>query len=230
MEDHHSKEMRRLSRTVFDGIRSRDSRQGTYAAQLEKVAQLHESMAENSLAFGLNLHQMSTDLDTMAHEVERGRKQWKTTGIAAEQRVQEAERALDKAKQKYNSLAEDYDHAKSGDKVASRLGFRPKSGSALEEDLQRKLNIADQDYQTKVNNAQQLRQDLVTSARPQVVQALTQLIKECDSAVTLQLQKFGELFVSEPHVPDHDVNLYPSRLQRKTSAWQWPARQPTRRC
>src|SRR3989442_755036 len=114
MEDDHSKEMRRLCRTTFEGIRSRESRQFSYSTQLEEIVRVHERMSENEMAFGLNLHQMSADLDALAHDVERGRKQWKTTGLSAEQRVQEAERALDKARQKYDSLAEDYDHAKTG--------------------------------------------------------------------------------------------------------------------
>ncbi|KAF2674117.1 RhoGAP-domain-containing protein [Microthyrium microscopicum] len=191
MEDEHSKALRRLCQTTFEGMRSRESRQGSYGSQFEEVIRVHEKMADNEMTYGLNLHQMSVDLDTLAHDMERGRKQWKTTGLSAESRVQEAERALDKAKQKYNALAVDYDHAKSGDKVSGRhIGFRPKSGAALEEDLYRKLGTADEDYQGKVSNAQALRQDLITSSRPQAVQALLQLIRECDSGVTLQLQKF----------------------------------------
>jgi hypothetical protein len=193
MEDDHSKEMRRLCRLTAEALGGRDARPASFAYQFEEVIQMHERIAENELSFGLNLHQMSVDLDTLAHEMERGRKQWKATGLSAEHRVQEAEKALDKAKQKYDGLAEDYDHAKTGDKVSGRgFSFRPKSGATLEEDLLRKLNIADQDYQAKVQQAQSLRQDLITSARPQTVQALLQLIKECDSGVTLQLQKFGK--------------------------------------
>ena len=192
MEDDHSKELRRLCRFTTDSIRNRESRQDSFAGQFVEIISMHERMAENEMSFGLNLHQMSVDLDNLAHEIERGRKQWKAQGLSAEQRVQEAEKALDKAKQKYDSLAEDYDHAKTGDKVSGRhMGFRPKSGAALEEDLQRKLNVADQDYQTKVQAAQQLREELEKSSRPQAVQSMLQLIKECDSGVTLQLQKFG---------------------------------------
>jgi hypothetical protein len=192
-EDDHAKELRRLCKITMDGLRGRESRQGSYASQFEEVIKLHDRMAENEVSFSLNLHQMSADLDTLGYEVERGRKQWKQTGLAAEQRVQEAERMLEKAKQKYDSLAEDYDHAKTGDKSAGRhFGLRgPKSAAQHEEDLLRKLQAADQDYKGKVESAQHLRKELMDSSRPQAVQALKQLIMECDSGVALQLQKFG---------------------------------------
>lgn len=177
----------------MDGLRGRDSRQGSYASQFEEVIKLHDRMAENEVQFGLNLHQMSADLDTLSYEIERGRKHWKANGLAAEQKVQEAERMLEKAKQKYDTLAEDYDNAKTGDKSTGRhFGLRgPKSAAQYGEELLRKLQAADQDYKGKVEVAQQLRKDLVETSRPQAVQALKQLISECDSGVALQLQKFG---------------------------------------
>lgn len=193
MEDDHAKDMQRLCRSTADAVASRDARPASFAFQFDEVIKMHLSIADNETSFGLNLHRMSEDLEDLARNIEQQRKQWKATGLSAEHRVQSAEKALDKAKQKYDSLAEDYDHAKTGDRVSGRgFSFRPKSGANLEEDLLRKLNAGDADYQSKVQQAQSLRQDLVTSARPQTVQALLQLIKECDAAVTLQLQKFGK--------------------------------------
>jgi hypothetical protein len=192
LEDNHAKELRRLCRVTFDGIRSRDSRQGSYAAQFEEVIRVHERIADNEVSYGLNLHQMSADLENMAYEMERGRKQWKANGLAAEEKVQEAEKALDKAQQKYHTLAENYDAARTGDKTAGRhFGLRvPKSADKHEEDLHRKLQIADEDYKNKVENAKLLRQELQSTLRPQALSALQQLIQECDSGVTLQMQKF----------------------------------------
>jgi F0F1-type ATP synthase membrane subunit b/b' len=193
VEDEHAKKLRRMCKTTFQNIRSGDSRQGSYAQQFEAVTNLHERMADNGLQFSLNLHQMHEDLNQLAYEMEKGRKHWKTTGLNAEQRVQDAERQLDKAKQKYDSLAEDYDHAKTGDKASGRhFGLRgPKSGAQYEEDLLKKLQIADKDYQSKVQVAQQERQQLISSARPQAIKSMQELISECDAGLALQFQKFG---------------------------------------
>ena len=153
-------------------------------------------MAENGIKFALSLHQMSEDLHDLANNMERGRKQWKQTGLDAEKRVRDAEAAMEKAKGKYDSLAEDYDRARTGDRQSGKkFGLKgPKSAAQLEEDLQRKLQGADSDYASKVESAQSQRQELLSSLRPQAVSNLQELIMECDSGLTLQLQKFGMVY------------------------------------
>ena len=149
-------------------------------------------MADNGIQFALSLHQMHEDLQELGADKERGRKHWKQSGLSAEKRVQDAETAMEKAKAKYNSLAEDYDRARTGDRQSGRFGLKgPKSAAQVEEDLHRKMQIADGDYATKVQTAQSMKQELVTSLRPQAVKAIEQLINECDSGLTLQMQKFG---------------------------------------
>lgn len=150
-------------------------------------------MADHGIQFALSLHQMHEDLQDLAANIERGRKQWKQTGLAAEKRVQDSELAMEKAKAKYDSLAEDYDRARTGDKSGRVFGLKgPKSAAQHEEDLHRKVQAADSDYASKVQLAQNHRQELVDRLRPQAVKALQDLINECDSALTLQLQKFGK--------------------------------------
>ena len=149
-------------------------------------------MADNGIQFALSLHQMHEDLFELATEKERGRKQWKQTGLTAEKRVQDSESAMEKAKMKYNSLAEDYDRVRTGDKQSTRFGLKGhKSAAQIEEDLYKKVQAADSDYSTKVQSAQGMRRELVTTSRPQAIQAVQQLISECDSGLALQLQKFG---------------------------------------
>lgn len=137
------------------------------------------------------MHQMSDDLQEMASNIERGRKYWKHTGLTSEQRLQDAEAAVSKAKNKYDALAEQYDRARTGDRQSGRFGLKTRSAAQQEEDLHRKVQAADADYASKVQAAQASQQELITSLRPQAVRALTELIMECDSALTLQLQKFA---------------------------------------
>jgi Rho GTPase-activating protein RGD1 len=100
---------------------------------------------------------------------------------------------MGKAKNKYDVLAEQYDRARTGDRQSGRFGLKTKSAAQQEEELNRKVQAADTDYASKVQTAQTSRQELITSLRPQAVRALTELIMECDSGVTLQLQKFASL-------------------------------------
>ena len=128
----------------------------------------------------------------MTMTVERGRKHWKQSGLSAEKRVSDSELLMDKAKAKYESLAEDYDRARTGGQSGKKFGLKgPKTAAQYEEDLHRKLQAADSEYGSKVQTAQGQRQELQTLLRPQAVRALQDLILECDSALTMQLQKFG---------------------------------------
>ena len=151
-------------------------------------------MADNGAQFASSLHQMHEDLLELASNMERGRKHWKATGLAAEQRVADIEAAMRKSKSKYDGLAEDYDRARTGDRQSGKIfGLKgPKSAAQHEEDLLRKVQAADADYSSKVQTAQAQRAELWSKLRPEAVKALQDLIKECDSALTLQMQKFGE--------------------------------------
>ena len=155
---------------------------------------LNDRIADEGMQFALSLHQMHEDLNELSNNMERGRKHWKAEGLQAEKRVQDAEVLLEKAKSKYDNLAEGFDRLRTGDKGSGRaFGLKgPKSHAQQEEDTQRKLQAADADYAAKVQNAQKLRQELMATTRPRAVKAIQELIDECDSGLTLQLQKFGK--------------------------------------
>lgn len=193
LEEEHAQGFKKLCRSSHEAARRPDNRQGSYALNYDETIRIHDRMADNGLQFALSLHQMHEDLHDLAMNMERGRKHWKQNGLSAEKRVQESESMMEKAKAKYDSLAEDYDRARTGDKQSGRVfGLKgPKSAAQHEEDLNRKVQAADSDYQSKVQLAKSQRQELVTTLRPQAVKSLVDLIRECDSGLTLQLQKLG---------------------------------------
>jgi type II secretory pathway component HofQ len=195
LEEEHATGLRKICKITHDNTRRPEHRQGSYAQQYDEVTRIHERMAENGLQFAASLHQMHEDLLELASNMERSRKHWKQTGMSAEQRATDAENLMRKAKAKYDSLAEDYDRVRTGDRQSGKIfGLKgPKSAAQHEEDLLRKVQAADQDYSQKVHAAKTQRQDLLTTSRPQAVKAIQDLVRECDSALTLQLQKFGML-------------------------------------
>ena len=193
LEEEQAQGLKKLCRSSHESVRRPDNRQHSYAQNYDEVIRIHDRMADNGVQFALSLHQMHEDLQELASNIERGRKHWKQTGLNAEKRVQDSETMMEKAKAKYNSLAEDYDRARTGDKQSGKIfGLKgPKSAAQHEEDLQRKVQQADADYLSKVQIAKSQRQELVSTLRPQAVKAMRDLIDECDSGLTLQLQKFG---------------------------------------
>lgn len=192
VEEEHAQGLKRLSRGTHDLIRRPENRQGSFAQSYEELVRTHDRMAEHGLLFGSLLQQMSNDLNELAANIERGRKQWKTDGLAAEKKVQDSESALDKAKIRYDSLAEQYDRARTGDRQSGRFGIKgPKSAAQQEEDLQRKVQAADSEYFQKVQTAQAHRQELISAHRPQAVRALQDLVAECDSGLSMHLAKYA---------------------------------------
>ena len=183
----------RLSESAQAAAKRSDNRQGSYGRSYGQVGFMHKTIAENGSKFGMSLSSIHADLSEMSADKERFRKQLKHDSGTAEKRVQDAEMAMEKARGKYNSLAEDYDRARTGDRQSGRFGLKgPKSAAQVEEDLHRKMQNADSDYQSKVQQAQSLRTELVRTQRPQAIQALEQHINECDAALALHMQSFGE--------------------------------------
>jgi hypothetical protein len=226
LEEEHAGSLKKLSRLTLDGLRKPETRHESYATQFELVLHANERIADNGTQFGLALHAMHENLLQLATRMDGNRKTWKQQGLAAETKVQDAERLADKAKAKYDQLADDLDRVKTGDAGAGRkFGLKgPKSAAQHEEDLQRKTQAADQDYASKVQTAQASRKELVAMARPQAVAALLDLIKETDAALTMEMQKFGRQPAHSLRCPF--TNLH-SLLQREARRQQRPGRQPT---
>ncbi|OTA98435.1 hypothetical protein M426DRAFT_325973 [Hypoxylon sp. CI-4A] len=194
LEDQHAKGLKKLCRTTQDGIRHADHRQGSFAGSFEEMLMIHDRMAENGIQFALSLHQMHEDLLEVAAVAEKHRKGWKQNGLAAEQRLTDMENAMRKSKTKYDSLAEEYDRVRTGEaKQGPRVfGIKgPKSAAQHEEDLLRKVQAADTDYMGKVQTYQSEKTTMENTTRPEAIKALHDLIRECDSGTTLQMQKFA---------------------------------------
>ncbi|KAI1392387.1 RhoGAP-domain-containing protein [Hypoxylon trugodes] len=194
LEDQHAKGLKKLCRSTQDSIHHSDHRQGTFAQSYEEMLMIHDRMAENGIQFALSLHQMHEDLLEVAAVAEKHRKGWKQNGLAAEQRLADLENAMRKSKTKYDSLAEEYDRVRTGEaKQGPRVfGIKgPKSAAQHEEDLLRKVQAADTDYMGKVQTYQSEKATMESTTRPETVKALQDLIRECDSGTTLQMQKFA---------------------------------------
>ncbi|TKX23063.1 putative RHO GTPase-activating protein RGD1 [Elsinoe australis] len=192
MEDDHQKSMKRLIKSTEEALHHAESRQGSYKRQLDEALKTHSKMANNTNSFALSLGQMHEDLTQLTNNMERGRKEWKHEGLNAEKKASDAEALMNRAKTKYDSLADDYDRAKTGDvKGKAKFIKGPKSAAQYEEDVLRKLQAADTDYQEKVQLAKAQRDELVKSMRPRAVKAIMELIRECDSALAMQLQKYA---------------------------------------
>lgn len=187
-------------------MRRADHLGGSFSRAFDGMMNIHERIAENGAQYAMSLFQMSEDLVELAAIAEKQRKGWKQNGLAAEHRVAEVEAQMRKSQSKYHSLADDYDRVRTGDsaKGGKMFSFKgTKSSAQQEEELLRKVQAADQDYHHKVEIFQQERSQLISSTRPEAIKALQDIVKECDSGLLLQMQKFGK---------QHSAHLKPSVL------------------
>ncbi|OTA03842.1 Rho GTPase-activating protein [Trichoderma parareesei] len=196
LEEDSAQTLKKLARATQDNIRRPEHRGGTFVHVYEEMVHIHERMADNGIQFAATLLQMNEELLEAAGTAERNRKVWKANGLAAEQKVVDLEAAMRKSKAKYDSLAEEYDRARTGE---SRPGggkvlgaFKAhKSAAQQEEELLKKVQAADQIYHSAVTSLQAEKAQLQTTIRPEIVKSLQEAIREIDSAVGLQMQRFA---------------------------------------
>lgn len=197
IEEEHANGLKKLCRQTHASVHAPEHRAGSFLQSYKEMVATHDRMADNGLQFAASLLQMHDDLWELGAAAERSRKGWKQNGLAAETRVAEIEAQMRKSKAKYDALADEYERARTGDvrPGGSKLfGRGPKSQAQHEEDLLRKVQGADQDYLGRVNSLQTERAELVAKTRPEAVRAIHDTVRECDSGLTLQMQKYGMPF------------------------------------
>lgn len=198
LEEDHTAGLKKLARALNEASTKPDNRQHSLAECNKSMATMHEKMGENSFRFAARLHELSEQLGDLAGNLERGRKTLKSENAAAEKSVKDAEIAAEKAATKYHGLAEQYEKARGGEATKGKFGIK-KSGAQFEEELLRKVQVADADYVSKVKAAQSARADLINTKRPKTVKALQELILEADSGLSMQMQKFGMIMTSRAY-------------------------------
>ncbi|KAG6367254.1 hypothetical protein INS49_001441 [Diaporthe citri] len=194
IEEDNANGLKRLARTTSDNMRRSDHLGGSFAKAFDGMMGTHSRIAENGTQYAMSLLQMAEDLNELAAIAEKQRKGWKQDGLAAEHRAADVDAQMRKSQAKYHSLAEEYDRVRTGDgqKGGKMFGFKgPKSAAQHEEELLRKVQAADQDYKNKVQAYQQERGQLISTTRPEAIRALQDIVRECDSGLVLQMQKFA---------------------------------------
>lgn len=75
-----------------------EGRHGSYLRQFDEATAIHDRIAGNGIQFSATLHQMHEELMELVANMERGRKQWKITGINSEKKVHDSLLLLEKVK------------------------------------------------------------------------------------------------------------------------------------
>ncbi|KAF9129110.1 hypothetical protein BGW39_004452 [Mortierella sp. 14UC] len=198
-------------------------KQGSYGDGWNHILEMHERMGNNRLEFSRDLQVVSEELSAIYKETDRSRKQFKEAGAKQERIVQEHEHNLDKAKQKYDSLTEEWERTilqKSADpstpkktvtKGMTMSIFRqPKSVKELnkqEEEARAKATAAHEQYKAQLAKTNDMRQFYFSSTLPSILKNLKDTIDESDLSLQYYLMRYG--YMSEDYMMRDAVILNP---------------------
>lgn len=191
-ESEHQMALKKLARHTCESIRKPEGRQGSFLRQFESMVKMNERMADVGNTYVAALHTMHDELSELAKSVEKSRKNIKESCLRNEKNTSEAEQLAEKAKAKYDSLCEDFERMRTGD-PKSKFGFKQSKTAQHEEELHKKVTAAEAEYRQRVDSAKKLRNELINKLRPVSVKELKELVLECDSGISLQLQKYANL-------------------------------------
>ncbi|KAK6522104.1 hypothetical protein TWF281_002671 [Arthrobotrys megalospora] len=188
IEEDHAAGLKKLCRVTNDTIhREPGPRRGTLMRGLEESNRIHDSLADNGVAFAAALNVMSEELTELSNNIESGRKQWKNVVANSEKKGPISYHEMEKAKGKVDMAAKEYENARNGSRS------KPFGPRHPEEDARKRLEMADMEYVRQVEITNKIHSELYHAERPQSVKALRDLIMECDAGLSLQLQKFVAL-------------------------------------
>ncbi|KAK6502296.1 hypothetical protein TWF506_002879 [Arthrobotrys conoides] len=190
IEEDHAAGLKKLCRVTHDTIhREPGPRRGTLMKGLQESNRIHDSLADNGVAFAAALNTMSEELTELSNNIEAGRKQWKNVVANSEKKGPNSYHEMEKARNKVDIAAKEYENSRNGSRSKGFLH----NNRHPEEDSRKKLEMADMEYVRQVEITNKVHSDLFRAERPQSVKALRDLILECDAGLSLQLQKFVAL-------------------------------------
>lgn len=163
-----------------------------FLARMDQIIEYDELVYQIGLLYVKALNTMYDEMAALIGTIMRLRKMIKDDGKRREKECADAVLAAEKAKQKYFHLCEDLEKLRSTDhsKLKTFL-LKNKTVEQQEDDIQRKVDLADQDYKLKVAACKRAKDEILMIHRPTNSKKLKTLILEMDIAMNVQLQKYA---------------------------------------
>ncbi|KAF9896897.1 hypothetical protein BX616_006543, partial [Lobosporangium transversale] len=184
------------------------TKQGSFGDCWIHILEMHERLGNNRLEFSRDLQNLSDELSAIYKETDKSRKQFKEAGSKQERIVQEHEQNLEKAKQKYDSLTEEWERAilqKVGDPAAAKKTMtkgmnifrQPKTVGQLnkqEEEAKNKATTAHEQYKAQLARTNDARQYYYSNMLPSILKNLKDTIDESDLSLQYYLTRYGYMY------------------------------------
>lgn len=192
LESNYNDEFVKSSKNYFTGQDGNSSFSATLNACIKDVLKYDNKLIQVKQSYIKALVKMYDELSALLLTMTKLRKQTKEKIKKLEKDVSDSIHQAEKAKNKYDSLCQDYTKLKKGDPTKTKLTIRgSKTLPEQEEDLRKKIDMADLDYKQKVDLSTTLRNKFLSIERPQIVKNLKDMILEMDVALSIQIQKYA---------------------------------------
>ncbi|SSD61480.1 uncharacterized protein SCODWIG_03241 [Saccharomycodes ludwigii] len=186
LEQDHAEELSKGYKSFFQ------SSSNSLQSSIVELLNFDGKLANVRFSYVSALQKMYDELNALLLTMSKLRKNIKDKSRRLEKEVADAIHMAEKAKSKYDSLCQDWQKLKMSDPTKTKLTLRgSKTTKEQEEELRRKIDVADLDYKQRVDHSTSLRNSFINRERPKIVQDLKDLILEMDIAMSIQLQKYA---------------------------------------
>lgn len=191
IEDEHYTQLKKFAGHVRGSLKTtKNLKTDVFSAKFDQVVEFDEKLHGVGSSYVKALNVMYDELVSLVNMVARSRKTIKEESKKKEKDCSDAIALAEKAKQKYYHLCDDLEKVKTSDPNKKSF-LKNKTAEQQEDELQRKVDSADQDYRLKVTICKKLKDELLMIHRPVNSKKLMNLILEMDIAMNVQLQKFA---------------------------------------
>ncbi|CCF57425.1 hypothetical protein KAFR_0C04350 [Kazachstania africana CBS 2517] len=185
-EDEHTQELSKQYKHFF-----MSSSGSSLKRMIHDILEYDGKLAHVKQSYIRALQKMYDEISALLLTITKMRKTLKENSRRLEKDVSDAIHSAEKAQSRYNSLCQDWDKLRMSDPTKTKLTLRgSKTTREQEEELLRKIDIADLEYKQKVDHSNSLRNTFITKERPRIVLELKDLILELDTAMAIQVQKY----------------------------------------
>lgn len=187
IEDDHYGQLKKYAGNVRTSLKNTKNKNDSFSSNLDLIIEFDERLYSVGSSYVKALNAMHDEIVSLVQTVSRSRKNIKDEVKRKEKECADSILLAEKAKQKYYHCCDDLERLKMLDpNKKSFLKSKPE-----EDELQRRVDVADQDYKAKVTASKKLKDEMLMIYRPTNTKKLKNLILEMDIALNVQLQKLA---------------------------------------
>ncbi|KAJ9106365.1 hypothetical protein QFC21_001511 [Naganishia friedmannii] len=221
LEDKYARSMSELVRSSADSYSRAFCKAGSFVEAYNATLRVHDTLAQNRLRFAQRLIEMSDELINLAKEGERLRKVHKESGSRHEKSVQDAEFAMEKAKSRFDSTAEELERilvTKEGESIKDANGisgsgkeakrggigkamskglFKAKNPAQIqrqEDETRARMNSASEQFKKAVQDNQATKQEFFNLQLPKILRQMKECADELDMGCQYHMARYAYLF------------------------------------